>query len=98
MRQTTLGVMFIVVALCTFAFVLLTTSRNVAMILVNGTVYTLDGQNTVAEALAIRDGRIVAVGTNDAIRNRYSTETVVDLHGNAVLPGFIDAHCHVLGQ
>ena len=49
-----------------------------------------------ASALAIRDGRVVAVGTDAAIMRRRGPRTVVrDLEGRTVLPGFVDAHTHV---
>ena len=66
-------------------------------ILVNGTVVTLTGPgNTkVAEALAITGDRITAIGTSDDVRGLAGTyTTVIDVDGQAVLPGFIDAHGH----
>lgn len=51
-----------------------------------------------AQALAVRDGRIVAVGTNDEIRKLKGKKTAaVDLGGNFVMPGFNDAHLHLSG-
>jgi predicted amidohydrolase YtcJ len=64
-------------------------------IFVNGDIYT---QATPArvQALAVRDGRIVAIGTNDDIRKLKGSHTqVVDLGGHFVMPGFNDAHCHL---
>ncbi len=62
-----------------------------------GTILTMDGdQPRYAEALAIRDGRILAVGTDDEIAALTSESTrVVDLDGRTLLPGFVDAHGHV---
>ncbi len=65
------------------------------VIFVNGDIYT---QATPArvQALAVRDGRIVAIGTNDHIRKLKGSHTqVVDLGGHFVMPGFNDAHCHL---
>ncbi|MQA92709.1 MAG: amidohydrolase family protein, partial [Gemmatimonas sp.] len=66
--------------------------------LVNGKVYTIDDQLPEAEAFAIKNGRFVAVGSSDDIRNlvRPGTE-VIDAEGMPVVPGFIDAHCHASG-
>jgi predicted amidohydrolase YtcJ len=62
---------------------------------VDGTVLTLDPAAPVAEALAVRDGRIVAVGSRDAVlRLRSAEHTLVNLGGRTVVPGFIDPHNH----
>lgn len=68
------------------------------LILVNGNVYTVDQSQPRAEAFAVRNGRFIAVGSNDDIRNLASPETeVVDAGRRTVTPGFIDAHCHPTG-
>jgi predicted amidohydrolase YtcJ len=62
---------------------------------VDGTVLTLDPAAPVAETLAVRDGRIVAVGSHDAVgRWRSGDHTGVNLAGRTVVPGFIDPHHH----
>jgi predicted amidohydrolase YtcJ len=62
---------------------------------VNGAVYTVDAARTRASAVAVRDGRIAAVGTDDQIRDQMSSRTeTFDLHGRMLLPGFQDAHVH----
>ena len=64
-------------------------------IFVNGDIYT-QATPARAQALAVRDGRIVAIGTNDDIRRLKASQTqVVDLGGHFVMPGFNDAHCHL---
>jgi predicted amidohydrolase YtcJ len=64
-------------------------------VLVNGKVVTVDGQNTVREAVAIRDGRIAAVGRSADIRKMAGPKTkVIDLQGRTVIPGLIDSHMH----
>ncbi|HBY97079.1 MAG TPA: amidohydrolase, partial [Chloroflexi bacterium] len=63
----------------------------------NGHLLTLDQTRPMAEALAVRDGRIVAVGTNDELAGLIGPGTqVIDLDGYTVIPGFHDAHCHIL--
>ncbi|WP_266219247.1 amidohydrolase [Paraliomyxa miuraensis] len=65
------------------------------LVLTHGVVYTLDPSRPWAEALAIADGELLAVGTNDAaLRHRGLRTRVVDLAGQLVLPGFHDAHVH----
>ncbi|MDL2318120.1 amidohydrolase [Eubacteriales bacterium OttesenSCG-928-A19] len=61
----------------------------------NGAVYTVDAQDTVAEALAVKDGLIVFVGSaEDGQAYREGAAEVVDLDGGMLLPGLIDGHIH----
>jgi predicted amidohydrolase YtcJ len=65
------------------------------LVFVNGAVYTVDAARSWAEAVAIRQGRIAAVGTDAAIRSSIDAHTeVIDLAGRMLLPGFQDAHVH----
>lgn len=65
------------------------------LILTNGRVYTVEEGKPWAEAVAIKDGRILAVGTSAEIARRKGAKTnVVDLHGRFVMPAFGDAHAH----
>ncbi len=62
---------------------------------VSGAVYTVDGARRTAQAVAVRGGRIVAVGTDAAVRDHVGTATeVVNLGGRMLLPGFQDSHVH----
>lgn len=67
------------------------------MLLVNGVVYTLHDAQPVAQAIAIRDGKIVGVGTTDDIRSSFTAERILDVKGKPVYPGFTDAHAHMEG-
>ena len=63
----------------------------------NATVYTADARGTIAQAIAIRDGRIVYVGTNDGLALFIGPSTKVsDLQGRFLMPGLIDGHMHPL--
>jgi predicted amidohydrolase YtcJ len=65
------------------------------LVLLNGDVVTMDPRQPRARALAIADGRFVAVGSDDDVRNLATAGTrTVDLGGRTVVPGFIDAHTH----
>jgi predicted amidohydrolase YtcJ len=69
----------------------------VDLVLVNGKVWTGDQARPWAEAVAIRDGKIVAVGTTAELRSRSPSGTkLIDLGGALALPGFIDSHTHFL--
>lgn len=63
----------------------------------NATVFTADALNPVAEAVAIRDGRIVYAGSNSGVAPFIGPSTkVTDLHGGFLMPGLIDGHLHPL--
>lgn len=67
-------------------------------IIVNATIYTVQRERPRAEALAIRDGRLIVVGTADeALAYRGADTTVIDVGGRAVVPGLHDAHGHFVG-
>lgn len=69
------------------------------LILHNGRIHTLDSQRTFASALACRDGKFVAVGDDaDVLRLKGESTRVIDLNGRTVVPGFNDAHNHMLEQ
>ncbi len=66
-------------------------------VFVNGRIYTLDRPGTIAEALAVEDGRITAVGSTNDIRALAGPGAdEIDLQGKPVIPGCIDTHCHML--
>jgi predicted amidohydrolase YtcJ len=64
----------------------------------NGNIYTVNDASPKAEAIAVKYGRIVFVGSNaDAKRHEGKGARVIDLKGKTVLPGFVDAHYHFSG-
>lgn len=65
-------------------------------IFVNGRIRTVDGENRLFEAMACEDGKITALGTNEELMKLSDGCQVTDLGGKDVLPGFIDAHIHLL--
>lgn len=74
-------------------------ARPADMVLINGKILTLNPGSVVAQAVAVEQGRFVAVGTNEQIRPYVGSATrVVDLHGRTVIPGLIDSHMHAIRQ
>jgi len=68
------------------------------LIVVNARIYTVDNARPMASALAVRDGRIVFVGSDSEARVLARNNTrIVDLKGRTVIPGMVDAHAHLLG-
>jgi predicted amidohydrolase YtcJ len=83
--------------LFTYAIILtaLTAPEQADLIVLNANVITVDAQRPAAEAFAVRAGRFVSVDSNANIKLLAGPQTrVLDLGGNTVVPGFIDAHAH----
>jgi len=72
-------------------------SSKVDTIIHHAVIYTVDSAFTIAEAMAVKDGKIVAVGKNEEIMGKYTATDNIDAKGDAVYPGFIDAHAHFVG-
>ncbi|MFH2095598.1 MAG: amidohydrolase [Bacteroidota bacterium] len=60
----------------------------------NATVFTVDSAFSIANCIAVSDGKIAAIGDEQDIMNLYDSGNMVDLQGNYIYPGFNDAHCH----
>ncbi len=71
--------------------------EKVDLILINGVVYKVDSTFGKCNAFAVKDGKFLAVGTDDEILERYSAAKCIDAEGNTVFPGFNDAHAHFFG-
>lgn len=88
--------------LACFAGVLLCTpfasTKTADLILTDGRVWTGNRAQPEAQAIAVRHGRIVAVGSTADIKNHAGPKTrLINLEGKRVVPGFIDSHAHILG-
>jgi predicted amidohydrolase YtcJ len=67
------------------------------LLLVNGKIVTLDAASQVAEALAVENGRVAAIGSSEELRKLAGPATrVIDLGGRTVIPGLIDSHIHAI--
>ncbi len=72
-------------------------SQSADLIITNARIYTVDENRPIVDAMAIRDGRIVATGPQRGVMTLRGPSTqVLDLHGRTVIPGMIDSHVHLL--
>ena len=72
-------------------------AQKADLIVTNAKLVTLDPASTIAQALAVRDGRIVAIGGNDAVEGLIGPATRrVDAGGRTIIPGLIDSHIHAV--
>ncbi len=67
------------------------------VIVYSAKVYTVNEQFDTVEAFAVKDGKILDLGSSKDIRSKFSAENEVDANGKAIYPGFIDAHAHFFG-
>src|SRR5476649_2915776 len=73
------------------------TTTHDPLILLNGCFHTVDKSKPQASAVAIQDGKFLAVGdSDDVLRHRGANSTVIDLHGRTVVPGLNDSHLHLI--
>jgi predicted amidohydrolase YtcJ len=92
-RTTALPALLILAAACASEL-----SAPTDLVLRNGTIYTADDSMPTASAVAVQDGKIVFVGSDDEIEAYIGEGTrVVDLAGRFAYPGFVDAHAHFSG-
>ena len=66
-------------------------------IVINANAYTVNEGFDKAESFAVKDGKFIAVGTNDEILKNYATLKTIDAENQTIVPGLIDAHCHFYG-
>jgi len=83
-----------------FAMIILAscqTSKQADLIVTNAKIYSVDSAFHIYQALAVKDGSIVALGSDEEILGNYRCDWLIDAEGNAVYPGFNDGHCHFYG-
>lgn len=86
-----------------FSFILLWLSfsscykgKDVDLVIHNAKINTMNNKNEIVEAMAVKDGKIVEIGPNQQILNKYNADKIIDAQGKEVFPGFTDAHGHIL--
>ena len=68
------------------------------LVLINGSIVTVDNENPTAEALAVKNDTLMSIAGNDEIEQFIGDKTeVIDLKGKFVIPGFIESHAHFIG-
>lgn len=70
------------------------TTTEADMLLFNGKIYTVDSAFSTVEAVAVKDGKIIATGTSEELKKQFHAKEQIDLNGKYLFPGFIDAHAH----
>lgn len=93
MKNTYLYLLIILIAMTNAC----STPEKVDLIVKNAKIYTVSEDFAIAEAFAIKNGKFVAVGNTDEICSKFQAEEIIDLDGQYVYPGFIDAHAHFFG-
>ncbi|HUL42813.1 MAG TPA: amidohydrolase [Bacteroidota bacterium] len=91
------GVIVAACALISFYYVMNSVPGVATLLLINGKIYTVDHDNTIVEAVAIRKNRIVATGRTSELMKSFHADSVIDLGGKTVIPGLIDGHAHMNG-
>jgi predicted amidohydrolase YtcJ len=70
--------------------------EDAGLLFTNGNIYTVNDRQPHVEAMAVKNGRVVFVGSNDEAK-KFHAAKIVDLRGRTVVPGFTDSHCHIFG-
>ena len=86
----------ILLCILVIPFLLTSCSKKPDSIFINGKIYSLDNSNTIYEAAAISEGKILDLGSNKDITDKYKSDNVVDLKGAVVLPGFTDCEASLI--
>lgn len=72
-------------------------TTEVDLIVHNARIHTMDENGTVVQAMAVKDGKIIELGAEHQILNKYIGKETYDAFTRNIYPGFIDAHCHFYG-
>ncbi len=85
------------IAVASFFLLSCGAKENADLLIYNATIYTVDSSFTMAEAMAVKDGKIVAVGKTADLAKAFDAKEKTDAGGKFIYPGFIDAHAHFTG-
>ena len=72
--------------------------KTADLVIHNARIYTVNEGFEVAQAMAIKDGKIVMIGKEHEIMNKYRADELIDAETRPIYPGFMDVHCHFLGS
>ncbi|PHS03768.1 MAG: amidohydrolase [Kordia sp.] len=75
-----------------------TPKQKADLLILNAKVYTINDLQKEATAIAIKDGKFIAVGNSEKLSSFYDADKVIDANQKPIFPGLIDAHCHFLGM
>jgi len=67
------------------------------LLIKNATIYTVDKNFSIANALVVKDGKILEIGLKPELELKYNIKETYDANGNTIVPGLIDAHAHLYG-
>jgi predicted amidohydrolase YtcJ len=90
------GICFAIVAVGLCAGLAVRGAEDADLVIYNAKVLTVDKAFSIKSAVAVKDGKIIATGSND-LAKQYSAPTKLDLHGRVLMPGFTDTHVHIFG-
>ena len=68
-------------------------NNEVDLIIFNSEIYTANENNQIAKSIAVKDGKIIEVSSENLV-SKYEANEILDANGKTILPGFIDSHCH----
>ena len=75
-------------------FLIISFGKNeVDLVVINAKIYTVNDQFSIAKSMAIKNGEIIDIDT-DNLDSKYNSKKIIDLAGQTIIPGIIDSHCH----
>lgn len=96
--KTSLLYTFCLVVMQVLAYTVLSaqaTQQQADLIITNARIYTVDERFTIVEALAVKNSRIVAIGSSKEVLQNWKASKILDAKGKFAYPGFYDAHAHL---
>ena len=95
--KITIMKIFIHLFLCLIVTAAVSAQKKADLIVHNAKVHTLDTKNTITQAIAVANGKIIKTGTNsDILKLKTKSTTVIDAKGKTIIPGLFDSHMHII--
>ena len=92
--KNTIKILKLTLLVIVFSIISCTPAKQADLIVHNAEIYTVNNLFDIAEAMVITNGKIIAIGPEHEIRNKYNAKKTIDAKKKAIYPGFINAHCH----